>query len=134
MLSVDDKVGINVTKFLEGIVYLLSEIAVIGMYIGGDDLFLPSLSGELPVSEESSTNFTVCAITANNIVSFKSDFAIGSLAGDSSDFVVLFNASDFMRPENFSARVVREMLNEDLTKFVQGQACHGIGIIFDPLH
>ena len=96
VLSVDDEVGINVAKFLKGVIDLRSEHAVDEEYIGGDNLFLPGLSGELPVSEERSTNFTVCTIATNDIVSFKGDFAIGGFASHSGGLVVLFNPNDFM--------------------------------------
>jgi hypothetical protein len=46
----------------------------------------------------------------------------------------LRNANDFMRPVNGSARVLAEVLNEDLPQLIQRQADHAVGMIHDRLH
>jgi hypothetical protein len=103
-------------------------------YIGGNNLFRPGLSRELPISEERSTNLTVCTITTNNVVSLKSDFTIGGLASDSSRLFILLNADDFVRPEDFGAGAFGDMFDQNLTEFVQWQAGHSVRRTFDGFH
>jgi hypothetical protein len=137
VLIIDDEIGINVAPFLEGIVDL-SAVSFPSTdwetYVCCDDLLIPSLSGEFPVSKKGATDLAVGTIAANNIRSLVRNFPLGGLASDLGNIFILGNRNDFMGPVNGCAGLLGEVLNEDLSKLIQRQAHHAVGMVRDRLH
>lgn len=99
-------------------------------YIGCNNLLIPSLSRKFPIAKERTTDFAVCTITTNNVVTLEGHLAIGSLASNASMVGILLDPNNFVRPEDLSSGLFRDMIDKNLAKLVQWQASHVVGVVF----
>src|SRR5271163_2769374 len=99
MFLVNDKIRIKISEPIKRIVYLrVSNSKSRETHVRSNNLFIPCLAREIPISKEGTANLRIGAVATNNVICIESLFSIGRFSGYTGTPAVLLNGDDVVRP------------------------------------